>query len=1261
MGVVYRAHDRLLNRDVSIKVLNKSALGTQGRARLLHEAQAAAQLNHPNIVSVYDAGESEGIPFIVMEYVEGCSLHDKPPAGLDQTLSVARQVCLALDHAHAHAIVHRDLKPENVLISENGQVKLTDFGLARSLASRLTSEGSIVGSVFYLAPELALGQPFDRRADLYALGVMLYEFTTGGLPFTAGDPLAVISQHLHAPVVPPRARVEQIPPALDALILKLMSKQPEDRPASAMEVLRALDRIAAGEPGPAPSAPASLLDRIVRGRLVGREKELAEALRQWDQAASGKSGVLLVSGEPGIGKTRLVAELITQVSVRGAWVISGNCYSEGSLPYAPVTQMIEAAAERHPLDGLSGLPDLLFLAPGLRSRYTQAAASKLAEPQADQQRFFESLVELFSLLAGQAPVLAVLEDAHWADSGTLALLRHLVRRASALHLRLLVVMTYREYELDEASPLNQVLYDFNRERLSARVKMGRLDREQTDNLLETILTEGVTCEFLDHIYRETEGNPFFIEEVCKSLIERGDLYLECGCWRLPPVDEIEIPQSIILAIQARLARLPGPAQDTLRTASILGREFDFETLKAVSDLDEDALLDALESAVRAQLIAELRPVGKGRLEASPRFTFVNALIASTLRESASGLRRKRLHQRAALALERLNPDRLDLLAPQLGEHFSEAGDLDKAARYLLRAGDLARQVYTYPEAIGYYQRALAILKDQDDLQQAAHTLMKLGLLYHAVYDFAHSRQAYQEGFALWTQAGEAPSADLAPARRALHLGWLDPLTLDPAYAYEADSVPIIEQLFSGLVSLTPDFNVAPELAQRWEVLEDGRKYLFHLRRDAVWTDGASVTAHDFEFSWKRILDPQLGFRNKALLTDIRNARLYSEGGLADPAEVGVRALDAHTLQVELEQPTGYFLHLLTYAVTYPVPPAVVGAAGKKWTDPEKIVTNGPFCLESWHKGHSLVLKRNPGYTGRFGGNLQRVELDTSGGYVDFAERLAAYEAGRLDVIGLGGSPVDAARVRQRHAAEYVSLPNAIVTMLIFAVDQPPFDDPRVRRAFVQALDREALADVCLQGYAAPATGGMVPPGLPGHSPDPGLPYAPDQARLQLAEAGFRNGKGFPLVDVWLVESHTLSMIDFIHDQWLENLGVESRWEAMTPEEMYRRLGSERHPFIYMNGWLADYPDPDNYLRVGISYQSHWRDAEYLRMVEEARRVTDPARRMEMYRQAERMLVEQAPVMPLIYERSHMLIKPCLRRYPISPIKTMILKDVILEE
>ena len=161
LGIIYQGHDLLLDRIVAIKVINTNTLGADGNSRLFQEARVIAQLNHPNIVTVYDAGEIDDITFVVMEFVEGSSLHDRPPKDLEELISITRFICAGLEHAHQHGIIHRDLKPENVMISPDGWVHLMDFGLARSISSRLTSEGTIIGTVFYIGPEQALGQAVD--------------------------------------------------------------------------------------------------------------------------------------------------------------------------------------------------------------------------------------------------------------------------------------------------------------------------------------------------------------------------------------------------------------------------------------------------------------------------------------------------------------------------------------------------------------------------------------------------------------------------------------------------------------------------------------------------------------------------------------------------------------------------------------------------------------------------------------------------------------------------------------------------------------------------------------------------------------------------------------------------------------------------------------------------------------------------------------------------------------------------------------------
>src|SRR6266550_8207945 len=346
MGIVYRATDLELHREVAVKVLPNATSSLEARQRLMREARAAAALNHPHIISVHDIGEANGAPFFVMELVLGPSLAKARPAELSRVVDIACQLCAALEHAHANSIVHRDLKPDNVLLSvssDNGSVKLADLGLALPAdGARISRAGLIVGTAAYMAPEQALGQAVDGRTDLYALGVLLYEMTTGRLPFIGDDPLSVVSQHVHASVVPPKVLRSDLPRALETVILRLLAKDPAQRFATAAETATALREALGGaveELEEDSGSTVALLDALSRGRLVARGPELAEARELWRRAQEGRGHCLLLRGEPGSGKTRLAREVIVQATLDGAVVLSGACYEyEAATPYLPFVE-----------------------------------------------------------------------------------------------------------------------------------------------------------------------------------------------------------------------------------------------------------------------------------------------------------------------------------------------------------------------------------------------------------------------------------------------------------------------------------------------------------------------------------------------------------------------------------------------------------------------------------------------------------------------------------------------------------------------------------------------------------------------------------------------------------------------------------------------------------------------------------------------------------------------------------------------------------
>ncbi|MGD2077889.1 MAG: protein kinase, partial [Chloroflexota bacterium] len=527
MGIVYLGYDLVLKRPVAIKLISNAIPGSQGQERLLIEAQAAAQLNDPHIVAVYDVGQAGKTPFIVMELLEGQPLHCDGPFALDEIVAIGRQICQALDHAHGKGIIHRDLKPENIFLTRRQGVKLMDFGLARIAdGPQLTEEGTIMGTVNYIAPELLSGQAATSQSDLYSLGLILYEMSAGEPPFTGESVVAVLSQHLHSPVTPPSNHNPDVPPALDALILKLLEKNPVDRPASASDVDAALAQLTDVTQQPTNlESPSefSLLQRIVRGRLVGRKAELAQLHHLWQMAWGGQAHLALISGEPGAGKTRLANELLVEAQLRGVPVLRGSCYEyEAITPYLPFVEALRDWVHRQPADGLRKLlgldrgtaiaAELARLAPEIETKLGTQPPNPPLPPEDARSRLFDYLAIFFSSLAAEKGLVLFIDDLHWTDTGTINLIHYLVRRLRQE--KLLILANYREVELDRSHPLAAALVRWNRERLATRLPLSRLTEAETADMLAAIFSQDrVESPFAAAIFRETEGNPFFVEEV----------------------------------------------------------------------------------------------------------------------------------------------------------------------------------------------------------------------------------------------------------------------------------------------------------------------------------------------------------------------------------------------------------------------------------------------------------------------------------------------------------------------------------------------------------------------------------------------------------------------------------------------------------------------------------------------------------------------------------------------------------------------------
>lgn len=706
MGTVYRATDLELQREVAVKVLSASQ-SSDARERMVREARAAAALNHPHIVTIHDVGESAGFPFLVMEFVSGPRLSQARPTDLSRVVEIAVQICAALEHAHSNSIVHRDLKPDNVLLSSAGEasnVKLADLGLALpAYGARISRAGVIVGTAAYMAPEQALGQTVDGRTDLYALGVLLYELTTGRLPFTADDPLTIVSQHVHASVVPPRVIRPDIPRTLETIIVRLLAKDPAHRFSSAAETraalldsLNAKDEIVTTETAPV----VAILDALSRGRMVGRNSELTEARELWQRAREGRGHAVLLSGEPGAGKTRLAREITIQAAIDGAVVLWGGCYEyEAATPYLPFVEAFRRWVREEKSDDrlreilCEAATQIAKLAPEIETRLGPFPARQELAPHEERLLFFDAVAQVFSNFARRQSLLFYADDLHWADRGTLWLLGHLLRQLR--NERVLIVGAYRETELDRAHPLAKSLVDWNRERLITRIALRRFNKTETGDQLDALLGEHVSGEFALAVHRETEGNPFFVEEVLKALIERGSVRREDGRWSRCDMDELVIPQSVKEAIGNRLDRVSQNCNEVLRVSAILGKVFTFEELSSAAEQDEDTLLDALDEASNAQLIA----AGSG-----DSFSFTHDKIREVLYEELNPIRRRRLHRHVAEGLRR-NCEKFPCAVEKLAHHYIQAGDHAQGLEYAKQAAAEAARVFAFDEAIAAYGRA----------------------------------------------------------------------------------------------------------------------------------------------------------------------------------------------------------------------------------------------------------------------------------------------------------------------------------------------------------------------------------------------------------------------------------------------------------------------------------------------------------------------------------------------------------------------------
>jgi len=488
----------------------------------------------------------------------------------------------------------------------------------------------------------------------------------------------------------------------------------------------------------------------------------------------------------------------------------------------------------------------------------------------------------------------------------------------------------------------------------------------------------------------------------------------------------------------------------------------------------------------------------------------------------------------------------------------------------------------------------------------------------------------------------------------------EPEGIDPGVISGQPDGRVARAIFEGLTTPNPrTLEPEPGQAYRWEVSADGLTYTFHLRPGLVWSNGAPLGAEDFRWSWIRVLRPETASRYASFLYPVRGAEDFNHGRIRDERQVGIQAPDDSTFVVTLAAPTPYFLFLTEYYTLLPVPRAVIERQGPRWTRPEHIVGNGPFVLRSWRQGDRLVFDKNPRYW-----DAARVRLDhvVALSLEDLNTCVNLYKAGVVDWNPSGYVPSQFIPYLREYS-DYRGGTYQAVAYYSINVTRKPFDNVWVRRALAFAMDRDAIARGLLKGSRMP-WGNLVPMGYPGYPRPPGQTYDPARARDCMARAGFPGGRGFPTISILFNTSEDGKRIaEAVQSMWSRTLGIHV--EVLNQEwGSYLQATVALQYDVARRSWVGDYLDPTTFLGTMKSGDGNnrtgWSDAHYDGLLRAAAVELDPEKRMRTLAQAEALLLDQAPVIPIYHFATSEMVKPYVRGIEDTPLDVHPLKYVWID-
>ncbi len=729
MGEVFRAQDTRLMRPVAIKFLKGEVAAADATAvlRFLREARAASALNHPNIVIIHEVGETDsGAPFLVQELIDGRTLRSllDGPATVADVAEIGRQVARALAAAHARGITHRDVKPENIMVRADGLVKVLDFGLARhedpsavdDPARFETELGLLVGTPSYLSPEQAAGGSVSSAGDVFSLGVVLYEMLVGTPPFRGSSPMSVVAAVITSQPAPLTMLRPDVPRALTDLVHQMLEKEPERRPSSADvdRMLGALLGAGAGIDGLAASATTGPV-------TVGRARERDQLLRSYVAARDQSARMVAVTGEPGIGKSSLVEQFLSDLVLRGEQplILRGHCSESlaGSEAYLPV---LEA------LDGLRGTGTGESLDVTIRSiaptwyaqlsTHSERAASERADeprPAPSSERMKRELSTLLEEVSRTRPIVLVIDDLHWADVSTIDMLNYLAGRFPGM--RVLILTGYRPSDMAlTAHPFLGIRTDLLAHGVFEEIALDFLQPDDVAAYLELQFPGHAFPPDLARIIHErTEGSPLFMGDLIRYLRDTGGLVEDDGTWSLAhamPVTTDGLPSTVRAMILRKIGRVDAEDRALLEAAALQGREFDSAILGESMGMDMLEVEDRLDRLENVHVL--IRQIAESEFPdrtLTLRYQFIHVLYQNVLYESLRPTRRVTLASRIAAALHAHHDTDPAAVAGRLALLHETAREFEQSAGYFLMAAQKAITLFGYAEALALAERGIQAL------------------------------------------------------------------------------------------------------------------------------------------------------------------------------------------------------------------------------------------------------------------------------------------------------------------------------------------------------------------------------------------------------------------------------------------------------------------------------------------------------------------------------------------------------------------------